>query len=179
MTITCQTAKKAVSHEGKPHHFQGKSCKYQADRSLAAEDRRKPQLFLCRLSSWVLGIIFLGVVASVNGNRQGEMLCACLTSADANEKIFGLASVNVAVFLGRLAGHLTWYVMHNVCLNMLYEVFCVYLFSEIWHCLAGFYRIGLENQPSSKKKPARKLRPQQPPNTPALVIQYHHPSLCC
>lgn len=59
---------------------------------------------------------------------EGEILCACLTSAHANEKILGLPSVSVAVFLGRLAGHPAWYIMDNVCLNMLYEVFCVYLF---------------------------------------------------
>lgn len=83
---------------------------------------------------------------------MGETLYACLTSAHANEKILGLGSVSVAVFLGRLAGHLTWYIMHNVCLNVLYEVFCVYLFLEIWHCLLGFYSRGLERQPSSQKK---------------------------
>lgn len=44
---------------------------------------------------------------------------ACLTSAHANKKILGLGSVSVAVFLGQLAGHLTWYIMHNICLNML------------------------------------------------------------
>lgn len=108
-----------------------------------------------------------------------KTLYACPTSAQANEKILGLGSVTVAVFLGRLPGHLTWYIMHNVCLNMLYEVFCVYLFLEIWHCLLGFYSIDLEKQPSSKKKKIQKAEPKQPPNTPALVIQHHHPFLCC
>lgn len=94
-----------------------------------------------------------------------KTLYACPTSAQANEKILGLGSVSVAVFLGRLPGHLTWYIMHNVCLNMLYEVFCVYLFLEIWHCLLGFYSIDLEKQPSSKKK-KKKYKKQSPNSLP-------------
>lgn len=114
MTIPCWTVRKAVSYYGKPHRFQRKPCEFQADRSLEAKVRQNPQLFLCRGSSCVLGIICLGVVASVNGKQKRETLCACLTSAHANEKILGLCSVSADVFLGRRVGHLAWYIMHRV-----------------------------------------------------------------
>ena len=128
-----------MSCYGKPQQFQRKACEFQADRSLAAKVKQKPQLFLCRRSSCVLGIICLGVVASVNGKQKGETLCACLTSVHAIEKILGLCSVGACVFLGRRVGHLAWYIIHNICPNVVYEVFCVYLFLEIWHCLLGLY----------------------------------------
>lgn len=91
----------------------------------------------------MLGIICLGVVAAANGKQKGETLCACLTSGHANEKILGLHSVGVGVFLGRRVGHLAWYIMHNVCPNVVYEVFCVYLLLEIWHCLLGLCSVCL------------------------------------
>jgi len=74
---------------------------------------------------------------------EGEMLCACLTSSHANEKILGLRSVGVGVFLGRHTGHLAWYIMYSVCPNVVYEVFRVYLLLEIWCCLLGFYSMCL------------------------------------
>lgn len=143
MTVPSWTVRKAVSYYGKPHQFQRKSYEFQADRSLAAEVRHKPQLFLCRRSSCGLGITCLGVVASVNEKQKGERLGACLTSLHANEKILGLCSVSAGVFLGRRVGHLAWYIMHSVCPNVVYEVFCVYLFLEIWDCLLGLYSMCL------------------------------------
>lgn len=74
---------------------------------------------------------------------ERETLCACLTSSHANEKILGLRSVGVGVFLGRHAGHLAWYIMYSVCPNVVYEVFCAYLLLEIWHCLLGSYSMCL------------------------------------
>lgn len=58
---------------------------------------------------------------------EGETPCACLASLHANEKILGPRSIGVGVFLGRRVGHLAWYIMHSVCPNVVYEVFCVYL----------------------------------------------------
>lgn len=83
------------------------------------------------------------MVASLNEKQKGETLCACLTSVHANEKILGLCSAGVAVFLGRHIGHLAWYIMHNICPNVVYEVFRVYLFLEFGIVWCGLYSMCL------------------------------------
>lgn len=91
------------------------------------------------------------------------MLCACLTSTQANEKMLGPRSVGVGVFLGRSIGRLAWYIMQNVCPNVVYGVFCTYLFVEIW-CLLGSCPVCLSKQ-APPKNLTSKQPSKQPPNT--------------